>query len=316
MKWKPSSPSSAKGGFTIIELLVSAAITLMLLGLAFNLVLSNQKVYRLDKARTVTNQNLRAALDLIAADIRQAGERLPDTFPAIKVKNGKHLYVRKNLNDTVLPVCEDINENDTKTTITVSSTETEPAVCTIVDDDNNTYDDRQEAWREYRCQQDGTSGCGGDGRDLEQVKAYIFSSALNEGEWFTYKGDDLPDHQIEILSKTFSKNYAKGISSLYLLEEHHYKVNENNVLVLSTNNDSDNTIKLIDNVEEFQVTVKVSGDDNEKKDFNVGGVENSWHPWTKIEAINVTITVKESSGKHTVTRTISGSYFPRNVLSH
>ena len=314
MKWKPSSPSSAEGGFTIIELLVSAAITLMLLGLAFNLILSNQKVYRLDKARTATNQNLRAALDLIAADIRQAGERLPDTFPAIKVKNGKHLYVRKNLNDTVLPVCEDINKNDTKTTITVSSTETEPAVCTIVDvdDDNNTYDDRQEAWRKYRCQQDGTSECG-DGKDMEQVQAYIFSSTHNEGEWFTYKGDDLPNHQIEILSKTFSKNYAKGISTLYLLVEHHYKVNNNNVLVLIRKGVHSDTIKLIEGVEDFQVNVKVSGDNDEKKNFNVG---NAWYPWTKIEAVNVTITVKESSGKHTVTRTISGSYFPRNVLSH
>ena len=105
-----SSPCtrSCADGYTLIELLVALAVASALLGATLAVAMSSRESYTTDQNRTRTNQNLRAALDLVGIEIRQSGERLPSDFPALEIVDGAEgapdrLILRRNLLDEVLP---------------------------------------------------------------------------------------------------------------------------------------------------------------------------------------------------------------------
>lgn len=63
-------------GFTLIELLVAMALFLVVITIAFNAFSSSNKLVEADTNRVMAGQNVQGALDLLAADVRQAGENL------------------------------------------------------------------------------------------------------------------------------------------------------------------------------------------------------------------------------------------------
>ena len=116
MTSRPSTRSSASG-FTLVELLVALSVVLVITAGALSLSLSSRDLYLADNARTTLNQSLRAATELLSTDLRQAGERLPDDFPAIIIENGDagapdQLALRRNLIDAVLPLCGSVGVED------------------------------------------------------------------------------------------------------------------------------------------------------------------------------------------------------------
>jgi len=83
--------SNTEKGFSLLELLVAAALTVGLLGGAFALVNRNQQVFVTESGVTDMNQNVRTAVDLLTRDIQCAGMGLPvgaGNFAAIYYKNG------------------------------------------------------------------------------------------------------------------------------------------------------------------------------------------------------------------------------------
>lgn len=66
-----------KKGFTLVEILVALGIAGLLLGIVLSTTLGHRRLYVLDQNRTAANQNLRAALDILVADLRQAGRGFP-----------------------------------------------------------------------------------------------------------------------------------------------------------------------------------------------------------------------------------------------
>lgn len=77
---RPSARSKRKRpaqvGFTLVELLVALALLMVVLTIAFNAFNSSNRLVEADTARVIGNQNVQTALDLLAADLRQAGENL------------------------------------------------------------------------------------------------------------------------------------------------------------------------------------------------------------------------------------------------
>src|SRR5690606_12792998 len=96
-------------GFTLVELMVAAGIGLGLLAATAGVVLSNRGLFNIDMVRTRLNQNLRSSLDIIGMNVREAGENLPGSFPAVELINGNdepdELVLRRNLVDEVLKLC-------------------------------------------------------------------------------------------------------------------------------------------------------------------------------------------------------------------
>jgi type II secretory pathway pseudopilin PulG len=72
-----ANTSKRSSGFSILELIVAMALGLVLLGAATQLFTTGMKTTALVSNRTEMQQNVRAALDLIAKDVSMAGAGLP-----------------------------------------------------------------------------------------------------------------------------------------------------------------------------------------------------------------------------------------------
>ena len=83
----PSKPSfrGSADGFSLFELLVAMMVTGVIAGATLSIALSSHGMFETDRHRTTINQNLRAGLDMVGIDVRQAGERLPFDAPAVDI---------------------------------------------------------------------------------------------------------------------------------------------------------------------------------------------------------------------------------------
>lgn len=73
-----------EGGFTIVELLVGSAISLIVLGITFSMFNVQRKIFSVQEQRSEMQQNVRAAMDMMVREIRMAGYDPLDTgFVAI-----------------------------------------------------------------------------------------------------------------------------------------------------------------------------------------------------------------------------------------
>src|SRR3990172_5017223 len=75
-------------GFSLIEVLISMAITLIVMGAVFGLLTRGQRSFQREPEVADLQQSARAALDLVTRDILQAGTGLPPEFPAFSRLNG------------------------------------------------------------------------------------------------------------------------------------------------------------------------------------------------------------------------------------
>jgi len=294
-------------GFTLVELLVALGIGGLLLGLLLSTTLGNRRLYVLDQSRTAVNQNLRAALDILAADIRQAGERLPGDFPAVEVRNGNELILRRNLLDVSLAVCDQNGINGNQDNIPVADrnppSNATPAyldACAFRDTDGNGYDDRIDAWRGYRCNSDGAPGCN-TGNRREVVRAYIYDPTTRRGEWFDYDAEDSSGVKIHKGNSERWQNSYGALSRLYILEERRYFL-EGNVLKLQENGQA--AKGLVADMTGFDVRAKAGG--NWYTSFPPANLN-----WRTLEAVEGTVRARIGS----VARAMTTQAVPRNVFS-
>jgi len=297
-----------RGGFTLVEILVALGIASLLLGVILSTTLGHRRLYVLDQDRTAANQNLRAALDILVADLRQAGERLPLDFPAVEVRNGTELVLRRNLFDVVLSLCDRNGISGNQDNIPVAdrnppqnaSTEYIEA-CRFRDEDGNRFDDRIDAWRNYRCGLDGDPACQ-TGNRREVVRVYIHDPSTGRGKWFDYDGEDRSGVHIHKGNRDRWQNRYGPLSRLYILEERRYFLS-GTVLNLAENGGGGRG--LVGDVVSFQI--KARAGNSTYTNFPSAGVS-----WTSLEYVEVT--VKSRLGN--VERALSTQAVPRNVFSH
>jgi type IV pilus assembly protein PilW len=67
------SPENNERGFTIIELVVGLAISLILLGVAVKIFLVQQRAYSVQEQLSEMQQNIRSAMDMIVRETKMAG---------------------------------------------------------------------------------------------------------------------------------------------------------------------------------------------------------------------------------------------------
>jgi type IV pilus assembly protein PilW len=67
------SPENNERGFTILELVVALAISLVLMGIAVKIFLVQQKAYNVQEQLSEMQQNIRSAMDIIARETKMAG---------------------------------------------------------------------------------------------------------------------------------------------------------------------------------------------------------------------------------------------------
>lgn len=380
---KPYIRGSSKG-FTLTELLVALIVASFVLSLALRLIVDQRQLVVQDQARTGINQNLRAAIDLVGTDIKQAGERLTGgtSFPVIQVKNGNgtvgdpnrfdRLVLQRKLLDQSLPVCQSISSGSvtSSTSTIVVSTDTgtgNPPLtsCPFSNGDTDPLPDNLQQLRDARCSKDGISGCNRSvntasdnceelgGSDRECLWVYMYNPATNASEFFLYTYED----SLVVGAQTQYRLY-RGLSSvtsnnvwantysyvtanapytnnptIYVLEEREYSVVPNisdpttdpvkkdQVLQLVTNRRTATPMRLVNQLNDFQVRALVSGNLSLVNSFNA--TANSVIPfytnWQQIQSIEVNLTARNSSHFYTPINssylTVSSQFFPRNAAS-
>ena len=73
-------------GFTLIEVLVSMAITVIVMGAVFGLLTQGQKSFQREPQIADLQQSARSALEMVSRDVLQAGASLPPEFPSFTPK--------------------------------------------------------------------------------------------------------------------------------------------------------------------------------------------------------------------------------------
>jgi len=299
-------------GLTLIELLVSIVIAAIVLSLAFSMTLYNRKLYLEDEARTNVNQNLRAAMDLVGTDIKQAGERITDSnFPVVEVTGGSQLILRRRLDLPILRVCEALLSGSNNA-VFIAKTTSPPQGCAPLPDSNGDgWPDNLEAWRNYRCSRDGTPNC--QGNVQEQVRAYIYNGN-GEGQYFTYVGEDRTTFQIQTIATNIWTRAYSTSSSIYLLEERKFSLSADGVLQLVI--DQGPPQNLVNQLSSFQVKAFIPPisptDDGGRANFTAPGAN-----WRQVRYIQLDLTAQSPTQILLKPRnlTASGQFFPRNILS-
>ena len=339
--------STREQGLTVIELLVAATLAVIVIALALSMVLSSRNVFSLDRARTNVNQNLRSAMDIVTADIRQAGERVGPTVPAITVQKsstgGDTLTLQRNLLDTTLPVCKDISAGSSADAVVVADASigknhTNPNLaCKGKDNKTKSKWDSGavtaiNAWETYR-QENGVPNANSSGKKAFQ--AYIYDPQTGQGEYFYVDATDSSQMHIhrENGYGAWKHTYkASDQAFVYVKDQRVYSLDTTNHVLQLTVNDG-NPQNVVAGIDSFTVDTymqKIGGGTflNDQSGLTKGALSqatpsgtckaNSDYAcpnWQQVAYIQVQLNGTESDGGKNVTRQLVDHATPRNVLS-
>jgi len=287
---------------------VSLAVTGVIAAATLTIALSTRGMFETDQHRTTINQNLRAGIDLLGIDVRQAGERLPFDAPAVQITDGSsgapdELTLRRNMLDYVLPVCKQINAGSNADSVFVAKKKVTgqpkvPQGCIPVPDENGDgWPDNLEAWRNYRIANGG------------EILAFIHNPVTGNGEFFAC---DAEDNSTFHLHKGNSENWAYDYAPnqeprIYILEQRTFRL-QDDVLQVVVNNDTTGALNLVNRMRDLQVQAV----------FQDGSVQSTMagRVWTDLESLDITLVAGESFDSRDMNRTVETRFFPRNILSH
>lgn len=294
MKLIQSTLSSDKG-FTIMELIVAMTLSMVIGLIALTNFTSINEIARYDMERISLNQNLRSALDIIGINVRIAGENLPGFFPAILVENNgtsDTFTIRRSIIDENLVACQAISSGSSSDLVFADDS---------VNDPNCSYSNQADvltAWMDARNDQGGT-GLG-----------FIFDRQETVGEFFEWDGesDSGTAMGIDKSDGAWDEDYTALDSFAYVIEEWRFSLN-GDTLQMVVDDDTANPINVVNGLTSFNVQVELF-------DGTVVDAFEAGDDWSDIALIHLELTGEETSGDRTVTRSLSGSFFPRNVLSN
>jgi type II secretory pathway pseudopilin PulG len=334
-------------GLTLLELLVTALVASIILGVSLGLVVTQRRQYINQQATTDVNQTIQSSMDLIGTDVRQSGEKvgLGLGLPIIQVIDGggtapDTLVLQRKLLAQDLTVCDKVKSNASSIRVVDKS----DVVCPFADGPPpNGLPDNVEEWRTYRCQLSSTKpNCLVPPGDCKQTTpasandecswAYIFNPNTGDGEFFLYSGEaqeGSPKDQRYLINKSaatsnFTKTYPVG-SKLYILEERRYaleapdargdRILDLNLVDRNTNTDFNNApLQIVNRLRDFQVK-GIDATGAEIDAFNNPSTF-PYEDWTTLKAIKLGFSVENiGPDAKPVIQTLTSQFFPRNSLS-
>jgi len=294
LKQKLFTHSSSKG-FTVLELLVASMLGSLIVGLAISATMVNRGTYLDDLSRVRLNQNLRSALDVVGMTVREAGENLSATFPAIILNNeseNSRLTLRRNLLDEVLKVCASIDAGTSGLQVYFAVSDSISG-CGYSDQQHNA-----QSWQNHLEQEGGTA------------LAYIYNASIFQGEFFIYNaiGDSGTQRYLQRAGGNWANDYNTTSSAIYILEEWEFQIDDGVMQIIEDGNTAV-PLNVVDGIESFQVRAIMA-------DGSIADSFGSGQSWPSIRTIEIEVSGLERSPKNTFEASLSGQFFPRNILSH
>ena len=295
---KNKSVRIAEHGYTLVEMLAASFLGMIILSLSLGVITTQRNTYKYDITRTKVNQNLRSALDIIAMNVRQAGEAFPDFFPAIILANGAtdELTIRRNLYENgILNVCQTLTAGTSNASVIFSTTASVLPACAY----NIGLAPYRATWDAHRVAEGGSA------------RAYVYNRSTRLGEFFTYTGSGDTGARM-----TISKSAATWVNSypgdgnsaaMYIIEQYRLRV-LGGVLQIVRNEDLVNVLNVVDSISNFQTNI-VLRDGTIKTTFGAADY------WPDIQYLEIALTGRDTFGKRVIDNTVTARLFPRNILS-
>ena len=280
-------------GLTLVELLISMAISGLLLTLTFSVVNGNRRLYDSDSRRIEVNQNLQSTLRVISNDVRQAGERLGQSFPALEVKTGTtdSITLSKNVLDVVLPVCKDLKKGSSTDVVFVAKQGGKTG-----GDCKNANPTLLVTWQAHRLAQGGS------------VEVYIYDPVLRRGESFVYDAEDNSGQHIHRGGGKWSYDYdTDNAPLLYILERRQYAVTAGQ-LTLSVNGNPPQPVA--PDISSFKVPLALKDGTAITGDFPTATTT-----WKDIRTVQLILGGTVTTQGKSTSRTLSEAVTPRNTFS-
>ena len=312
---KRSTRSSGSGGYSIVEMLIAMAIGLAVTGGALSLALSSRRLYEADQARTRLNQSLRASKDFLVVDIRQAGERLGPNFPAIEIVGGEdlpgglagdpdELILRRNLLDTVLFVCADVDPGLDELVVAVKSSPPSSSCVALPVEAGESYPPNLQNWSDHRVAAGGV------------VAAYLYNPVTEEGEFFDYESESEETGEFVVSKASGSDDWETGCLEdhecrLYILEERRYRISQG-LLQVIVDGDEGNPIHLVDSIVDFQLRVFPKPTESDPTPDPLESFDGDG--WDKLRTVEVSVDGRTELRDRLLERGWTAEVMPRNVL--
>ena len=287
-----------EAGFTLLEVLVATGLSSLLMGIIVGGVLFNQRIYYEAVVRLGINSNLRSAVDIVSMNIRQAGENMSDTFPAVIVENGAvngpdTLRLRRNVLSDVMTLCVAVAAGATTLQTSVASSSNPACVPANV---TSTYN----AFQAYRT------------ANSNSVRLYLYDRTAKSGEFVNYTNESIVSTTHRLTVSATGAAYPVTTTGLYMIEEYAFSMNSaSKTLELVTGGQTATPQTVSFNFTNFQVRLRM--DDNTTQDSLLPS--NTTYDWKNIRQIQLTLTGQDQRKTRTFTSSITSEYFPRNVLS-
>ena len=278
-------------GFTILELLVAMFITSVVAMLAMKSLAGLSDIYLEDIGRTRIQQNLRGAMDIISMNVRQAGEGLDRFFPALTLNSGT-LTVRKKILHEVLTVCRDVHAGDDR--INISDEHSSTPECLPVNVGPSIT-----SWHDFRSAEGG------------QYAIYIYDRAAKTGQFVNYTGEGSSYHGDYLTIDRIDRPYPERSSNLYIIEQFAFSHDSgSSTLRLVINGNTSQPQDVAYRITDFDVDLTMQ-DESTRTALAPADTLG----WKDVREVDVTLTGIEAWKSRTMSRTVTGRYFPRNVAS-
>ncbi len=289
--------NNRQAGFTLLELIVATGLLATMMTGVVAYVVHLQNSFFEDVVRTRINSNLRSASDIISMNIRQSGEYLYTSFPAILISQGDtvtsdSITLRRAIISEILTVC--VATTVGATTVAVSSSAIINSEC-VGTNVVNLYN----AFNAERIAQGGS------------IRAYIYDRVAKVGEFvnFTNGTTALGDYSLTV--SPVSRVYPILASNVYIIEEYRFNVDlASSVLRLYRDGMDAQPESVAFGVTGFDISARV-GDGSTIETLTSNGA----YTWKDTRSIKVILTGSENRKTRTFSTSITGEYFPRNILS-
>ncbi|MFB9993432.1 type II secretion system protein J [Deinococcus oregonensis] len=304
-------------GFTLVELLVAMGLFLVVLTIAFNAFSSSNKLVEADTGRIMASQNVQSAMDILAADVRQAGEDLSLDLGVSGLEfdsAGKTVTVRRGITKVQrLPLCAVSGSTiqvsgppPTATTPGAATSSCAYSAPTTGVDPTNIAD-----WRAYFAAQGNQSQTAllfrpATSTQTLKVDPVIVTAMLpavtsGSGTSFIYRTS------VSLSSAVPSGYTASNGSLLVLVDQRRYKVVGSD-LVLAVGGQTDAQAQVVAySVTDLSVTSTLVNPPETAISMSMSG------PWARIKSVAVTMASGSAGQGSNKPRSFTATVFPRNI---
>lgn len=316
-----TNQTNRESGFTLVELLIAMGLLVIVLTIAFNAFVSSNKLVEADTGRIMASQNVQTALDVLAADVRQAGENLELNLGISGIEfddAANTITVRRSIPSLStgvslarLPLCSKSGPTLQVVGPPPGSTTT-AARCAYSDGDGDGEHDNIGPWRTYFTLQEGRPQAALLYRPRSgSTPALVRRTSVRRVEAQTTQtitgGVQLRRVNVTLDENVPNEFTAANNSLLVLIDERRYVlVNDELRLALGGQTNAEAQPVAFD-VTDLALSATLGNPDETVSSMVLTG------PWARVKSVSLGLTAKSAGQGSARARTYQTAVFPRNV---